>query len=80
MRLDEPPFDAPRAGESLERWLAGSIADEISEPLGRVYDLLVADDDGVHWWGHGYRDVREHPDFGGDDEGRVRRQEAPCPE
>lgn len=68
-RLDEPPFDEPHPGQDLAEWLAGRIADEVAEPLGRIYDLLVADDDGVHWWGDGYRSLTEHPDVGGDDPG-----------
>src|ERR1700722_5728289 len=34
----------------------------ISEPLGRQYDLLVEDADGVWWWGDGYPGLGEHPD------------------
>lgn len=75
MRLDEPPFDWPRANQDLAAWLAGNIADEIAEPLGRMYDLLVADENAVYWWGDGYRHISEHPDFGGDMEGWMRRQE-----
>ena len=47
---------------------------EISEPLGRTYHLLVEDEAGVHWWGDGYRDLSEHPDFGGDLKGWLRRK------
>jgi hypothetical protein len=35
----------------------------ISEPMGRYYDLLVEDEAGVWWWGDGYPDIGEHPDF-----------------
>ena len=76
MRLDEPPFDWPGPDQDLAAWLAGNIADEIVEPLGRMYDLLVPDEEGVHWWGDGYRHISEHPDFEGDMDGWLRRQEA----
>lgn len=75
LRLDEPPFDSPRPGQELAAWVAGNIADEIAEPLGRMYDLLIPDDAGIYWWGDGYRHISEHPDFGGDMDGWMRRQE-----
>jgi hypothetical protein len=75
VRLDEPPFDAPRPGQELAAWLAANIADEIAEPLGRMYDLLVPDAAGVYWWGDGYRHISEHPDFEGDFDGWMRRRD-----
>jgi hypothetical protein len=30
---------------------------DISEPLGRYYEILVTDEQGVAWWGDGYRDL-----------------------
>jgi hypothetical protein len=64
-RLDRPPF-AAHGAETPEGSLAAEIARfEISEPLGRYYDLLVEDGAGVWWWGDGYPDLREHPDFQG---------------
>jgi hypothetical protein len=74
-RLDTPPPLPPDAGQGLADWLAAWIATfEISEPLGRMYDLLVEDETGVFWWGDGYRDISEHPDFGGDLDGWLRDQ------
>ena len=47
-----------------EESLAEEIAlYEISEPIGRYYDLLIEDGEGVWWWGDGYPDLSEHPDF-----------------
>jgi hypothetical protein len=61
--------------QDLAEWLAAWIATfEISEPLGRRHDLLVPDEDGVHWWGDGYRDLSEHPDVSGDMQGWLRRR------
>ncbi len=39
-----------------------------------MYDLLVEDENGVHWWGDSYRDLSEHPDFNGDMNGWLRRK------
>ena len=65
----------PDSDQDLAEWLAAWIAVfEISEPLGRRYDLLVEDENGVSWWGDGYRDLSEHPDFGGDMQGWLRRK------
>lgn len=53
-RLDRPPF-AEHGKDTPEASLAAEIAVyEISEPLGRYYDLLVQDDDAVWWWGDGF--------------------------
>lgn len=73
-RLDARP-PSPHPGQSSAEWLASWIATfEISEPLGRMHDLLVEDQDGVHWWGDGYRDLSEHPDFDGSMKGWLRRK------
>jgi len=62
-RLDRIPF-AEHGADTPEGSLAAEIAKyEISEPLGRYYDLLVKDDADVWWWGDGYPDLSEHPDF-----------------
>src|SRR5580698_8384858 len=57
LRLDphlRPLTDTERTPEES---LAADIAYmRISEPLGRQYDLLVEDADGVWWWGDGYPD------------------------
>ena len=51
-------------GSSPEEALAEEIAFyEISEPLGRQYDLLVEDENGVWWWGDGYPPITDHPDL-----------------
>ncbi len=62
-RLDRwPVLLSP--SDDLDEWLAGWIAwCEMGEPLGRQYDLLVEDDDGLWWWGDGYPDLTEHPDY-----------------
>ena len=62
-RLDRwPVLLSPSDG--LDEWLAGWIAwCEMGEPLGRRHDLLVEDDDGVWWWGDGYPDLTQHPDY-----------------
>lgn len=76
-RLDVAPPLAPDPEQNSAQWLASWIAVfEISEPLGRRYDLLVEDENGVHWWGDGYRDLSEHPDFEGDMDGWLRRTAA----
>jgi hypothetical protein len=50
--------------ETPAQSLAAEIAVyEISEPIGRYYDLLVEEADDVWWWGDGYPDLSEHPDF-----------------
>ncbi|MDP4013581.1 MAG: hypothetical protein U0990_03305 [Candidatus Nanopelagicales bacterium] len=36
------------------------IMDQIDEPLGRSYDILV-EEDGASWWGAGYPSIDEHP-------------------
>ena len=59
-RLDRPFGIAGGATPAEE--LAAEIG-EISEPLGRRYDLLVEGADGVWWWGDGYPNLTEHPDF-----------------
>lgn len=71
-------YDHPNYGQRiglrrrLDRWgpdanaeaLAQDIAIyDISEPLGSYYELLVDDGRGVWWWGDGYPDIGEHPDF-----------------
>ena len=74
-RLDRPPAIGSDPDEDLAQWFSSWIATfEISQPLGRMHDLLVEDDDGVHWWGDGYRELSEHPDFAGDMEGWRARQ------
>jgi len=61
-RLDREPMTNSEA--TPEESLAEQIAVyEISEPLGRYYDLLVEDAEGVWWWGDGFPDLSEHPDF-----------------
>jgi hypothetical protein len=61
-RLDRAP-DVGQ-GSTPEEALAHEIAYcEISEALGRIYDLLVEDENGVWWWGDGYPDITEHPDL-----------------
>lgn len=69
VRLGGPPPDVFESDDDLAMAEAMHIADNMDEPLGRYYDLLVADDEGVHWWGHGYRGLMEHPDLR-DDAGR----------
>jgi hypothetical protein len=61
-RLDREPMmdNEPTPEESLAEEIA---LYEISEPLGRYSDLLVEDGHGVWWWGDGYPDLSEHPDF-----------------
>lgn len=61
-RLDREPMvdDQETPAQSLAAEIAVS---EISEPIGRYYDLLVQEADGVWWWGDGYPDLSEHPDF-----------------
>jgi hypothetical protein len=61
-RLDGEPMtdNEPTPEESLAEEIA---LYEISEPIGRLYDLLVEEADGVWWWGDGYPDLSEHPDF-----------------
>jgi hypothetical protein len=64
-RLNRIPF-TEHGANTPEGSLAAEIAKfEISEPLGRYYDLLVRDDFGVWWWGDGYLELSEHPDFQG---------------
>jgi hypothetical protein len=65
-RLDRPPTLAHAGATSAERLACDIAYLEISEPLGRMHDLLTPDDQGVHWWGDGYRQLSEHPDFEGD--------------
>lgn len=63
-RLDRPPLTGGRPGGLAEEAVAADIAlFDISEPLGRMYDLLVEDGNGVWWWGDGYPGLMEHPDF-----------------
>jgi hypothetical protein len=61
-RLDREPMvdDEKTPAQSLAAEIA---VYEISEPIGRHYDLLVEEADGVWWWGDGYPDLSEHPDF-----------------
>ncbi len=62
--LDRPPLTGGRPGGLAEEAVAADIAlFDISEPLGRMYDLLVEDGNGVWWWGDGYPGLMEHPDF-----------------
>lgn len=72
-RLDVPPATGvPSEGDFAEA-LSDDIANlSIAVPLGRMYDLLTPDEDGIHWWGDGYRDISEHPDFQGDMAGWLR--------
>jgi hypothetical protein len=61
-RLDRPPMT------DTARTPADSLAEEIafyeiSEPLGRQFDLLVEDRRGIWWWGDGYPSLSEHSDF-----------------
>jgi hypothetical protein len=61
-RLDREPMVDDE--ETPAQSLAAEIAVyEISEPVGRYYDLLVEEAGGVWWWGDGYPDLSEHPDF-----------------
>jgi hypothetical protein len=64
-RLDRPPVSGEISGEqTVAEWLAEHIcAMEIGEPLGRMHDLLVEDNDGTWWWGDGYPDLSTHPDL-----------------
>jgi transcriptional regulator with XRE-family HTH domain len=64
-RLDRTPVAGSPGEQSLVEWLVGHIAWlEMGEPLGRQHDLLVEDDNGVWWWGDGYPDITQHPDYG----------------
>ena len=63
-RLDMTPVSASPGEQDLAEWLACDIAWlEMGEPLGRLHDLLVEDDNGVRWWGNGYQDLTQHPDY-----------------
>jgi hypothetical protein len=64
LRLDRDRRPLGDTYDTPEESLAADIAYmRISEPLGRQYDLLVEDADGVWWWGDGYPELGEHPDF-----------------
>ena len=39
-----------------------AVAEDIDEPLGRHWDLLV-EEQGVWWWGDGYPTLDEHPEM-----------------
>jgi hypothetical protein len=59
-RLDGAPLVALE-GELPEFQKAADIAyTEMSEPLGRVHDILV-EQDGVWWWGDGYPELPPDP-------------------
>jgi transcriptional regulator with XRE-family HTH domain len=63
-RLDRTPVSGTPGDRSLAEWLVDDIAWlEMGEPLGRRHDLLVEDDNGVWWWGDGYPDMTQHPDY-----------------
>lgn len=62
LRLDRRSMTEEGAA-TPEDAVAGEIAIyDISEPLGRYYELLVEDDHGVWWWGDGYPGLTEQPD------------------
>ena len=63
-RLDRTPVTGAASAQDLAEWLARDIAwMEMGEPLGTQHDLLVEDDNGVWWWGDGYPDLTQHPDY-----------------
>jgi len=61
-RLDRCPFSS-NGEDTPEASLAAEIAlYDISEPMGRYYDLLVKDENDVWWWGDGYPPLSSHPE------------------
>lgn len=61
-RLDRRPMTDAGAATPEDAVAAEIAIYDISEPLGRYYELLVEDDRGVWWWGDGYPDLTEQPD------------------
>jgi hypothetical protein len=78
-RLDLPPTPVQPGATAAEKLAADIAYLEISEPLGRMHDLLTPDEQGVHWWGDGYRQLSEHPDFQGDQVAWLQRKLANPP-